>query len=58
MTPSQSRDCIIVLVVLTIATGIASLPPQTQNGFPLVVAFGLSAIAVSIFHLGTVLSTR
>ena len=55
---SESRDCVIILVVLTIVTAIASIPPQTQNALPLVVAFGLSAIAVSIFHLGNTLSKK
>ncbi|NHI90435.1 MAG: hypothetical protein EAX87_13015 [Candidatus Thorarchaeota archaeon] len=58
MDISQSEECVIILVALTITIGVVSIAPQTQNALPLVIAFGLSAIAVSIFHLGNTLSKQ
>ena len=58
MNTSQSEECVIVLVVLTITIGTVSIIPQTQSALPLVVAIGLAAIAVSIFHLGNTLSKQ
>ena len=58
MNISQSEECVIILVALTITIGVVSIAPQAQNALPLVVAFGLSAIAVSIFHLGNTLSKQ
>ena len=58
MDISQSEECVIILVVLTITIGVVSIAPLAQNALPLVVAIGLAAIAVSIFHLGNTLSRQ
>lgn len=45
---NQTEGCVIIMMIFTI---FIALPSMSINAFPLVVALGLSTIALAILHL-------